>query len=240
MYRNIQKKYHFKFFGKEINENGKSIYLNCAFDKGDKNYVIAKNRRKISSFYNNKKIIFVNQIHSNKIYHFKKKIDKKIRADGIITNSQEVLLGILTADCAPIIIFGEKYFGILHVGWRGLLDGIIENAVKLLVKKGEKLKEIVMYVGPHLRMNSFEVKSDFIDNIRNLRNYSNYLKDHKNRIFFNYTKLIEDKIKELKIEKYKITKYNTFTSPKKFFSHRYSMKNELKDCGRQLSIVGFK
>ena len=95
-------------------------------------------------------------------------------------------------------------------------------------------------MGPHLRANSFEVKSDFIKKIKILRNFSNYLKQYKNKIFFNYTKLIEDKISELDIKDYKISSVDTFTNPKKFFSHRYSMKNDLKDCGRQISIVGVK
>ena len=51
--------------------------------------------------------------------------------------------------------------------------------------------------------------------------------------------LIEDKIKELGISNYKTSGFDTFSNPKKFFSHRYSMKNELKDCGRQISLVGY-
>ena len=73
-----------------------------------------------------------------------------------------------------------------------------------------------------------------------VKNYSIYLKEYKNRIFFNYTKLIEDKIKELGIDNFKTSGFDTYSNPKKFFSHRYSIKNELKDCGRQISLVGYK
>ena len=88
-------------------------------------------------FYN-KEIIFVNQIHSSKIFIFDNIYPNDIKADGIITKNKNVLLGILTADCAPIILLGNEYFGILHVGWRGLLGDIILNAVNLFIKRGEK------------------------------------------------------------------------------------------------------
>ena len=235
------KNYYFGFFGKQlILEKNLKVPLNCAFDKGSKYAEVKKSRDIVSNLFDNKKIIFVNQIHSSKIIIYDKKINTNVRADGIITKNKDVLLGILTADCAPIIITGEEYFGILHVGWRGLVGNIIKNAVNLLIKFGEKSSKISFFVGPHLRANSFEVKSDFIKKIKILRNFSNYLKQYKNKIFFNYTKLIEDKISELDIKDYKISSVDTFTNPKKFFSHRYSMKNDLKDCGRQISIVGVK
>ena len=58
-----------------------------------------------------------------------------MKADGIITKNKNVLLGILTADCAPVILLGKEYFGILHVGWRGLLNNIILNAVNFFIKR---------------------------------------------------------------------------------------------------------
>ena len=61
----------------------------------------------------------LNQTHSNKVIFLNKKIPKVIQADGIITNRKDLTLGILTADCAPIIVIGKKNFGIIHVGWKG-------------------------------------------------------------------------------------------------------------------------
>ena len=52
----------------------------------------------------------------------------------MITNRKDILLGILTADCAPIIILGNKYFGIIHAGWKGAFSGIIENTISKFKK----------------------------------------------------------------------------------------------------------
>ena len=133
----------------------------------------------------NKEIIFVNQIHSSKIFFFDNICPNDIKADGIITKNKNVLLGILTADCAPIILLGNEYFGILHVGWRGLLSNIILKAVNLFIKRGEKKENIKFFIGPHLKFKSFEVQSDFIENIKQLKNFSIYLKENQNKIFFN-------------------------------------------------------
>lgn len=233
--------YIFSFLDKQ---NPIDIYssqlLNCAFNKGDSDYRVKSNRKIASKLLNNKEIIFVNQIHSSKFFFYDNIRPHDIKADGIITKNKNVLLGILTADCAPVILLGKEYFGILHVGWRGLLNNIISNAINFLIKRGEEKKNITIFIGPHLKLKSFEVQRDFIEKIKILKNFSTYLKENKNRIFFNYTKLIEDKIKELGIDNYKTSEFDTYSNPKKFFSHRYSMKNELKDCGRQVSLVGYK
>ena len=113
-----------------------------------------------------------------------------------------------------------------------------ELNINLFIKRGEKKENIKFFIGPHLKFKSFEVQRDFIENIKQIKNFSIYLKENQNKIFFNYTKLIEDKIKELGIDSYKTSGFDTYSNPKKFFSHRYSMKNELKDCGRQISLVG--
>ena len=237
---NYYDKYIFNFFDKQNPlDNQSSQFLNCAFNKGDSDYIVKNNRKLVSKLFCNKEIIFVNQIHSSKIFIFDNIYPNSFEADGIITKNKNVLLGILTADCAPIILLGNEYFGILHVGWRGLLNNIISNAVNLFIKRGEKKENIIFFIGPHLKFKSFEVQSDFIENIKNLKNYSIYLKENQNKIFFNYTQLIEDKIKELGISNYKTSGFDTYSNPKKFFSQRYSMKNELKDCGRQISLVGY-
>ena len=83
-------------------------------------------------------------------------------ADGIISKRDDISLGVLTADCAPVIILAKEFYGIIHAGWKGTLSGILEEALNSFIKKGESQKNISIFVGPHLK-NSFEVKSDFIN-----------------------------------------------------------------------------
>ena len=95
-------------------------------------------------------------------------------------------------------------------------------------------------MGPHLSMDSFEVKRDFVDNIKKIKNYDNFIESKRQKNFFNFSGLIESKLLNLKIMNYDISKENTFSNPKKFFSHRYCYINKIKYCGRQISLVGIK
>ena len=58
------------------------------------------------------------------------------RGDGIISKRNDLSLGVLTADCATVVILGKKYFGIIHAGWKGAFSGIIENALNFFFRKG--------------------------------------------------------------------------------------------------------
>ena len=84
----------------------------------------------------------------------------------MISKRKDLCLGILTADCAPIIILGQDYYGIVHAGWRGIVNDILLNAINLFKDQGESETDLNIFVGPHLKKDSFEVKNDFISSIQ--------------------------------------------------------------------------
>ena len=112
------------FFGRKGGKS-KGIYksLNCGMGSSDNKKNIKQNLRiacqKLSLHY--KKIFLLNQIHSNKFYFLKNKPKKKLSGDGLITNKKNLALGILTADCAPVLIVDpqKKIIAAVHAGWRG-------------------------------------------------------------------------------------------------------------------------
>ena len=91
-------------------------------------------------------IIFISNDYKNEIYN----------ADAMVSNRKDIILGILTADCAPIVVLSKKNFGIIHAGWKGLISGIIENTFNEFVKRGEALENLKVFVGPHLKTKSDE------------------------------------------------------------------------------------
>ena len=109
-------------------------------------------------------------------FECKKKNNKIYNADALVSKRDDLLLGILTADCAPIIVLGLEMFGIIHAGWRGVFNGIIENTIEKFISNGEKENNIKIYVGPHLKKTSFEVKDDFIQDLKkNVYNFEDYI-----------------------------------------------------------------
>ena len=119
----------------------KGIYksLNCGLGSKDNRRHVLNNLEIIKKKFKVKNLNLLKQIHSNKVLHLKNN-NNNLRigvADGIFTSLTNNLIGILTADCAPIIVLGKKYFGIIHAGWKGLINGIIENTVMKFNSLGE-------------------------------------------------------------------------------------------------------
>ena len=215
--------------------------LNCGYKKGDLDLNVKKNRMIASNLLNKKNIIIPPQVHSNVVIKIDKNIHDLKPSDATISNREDILLGILTADCAPIIILGKKYYGIIHAGWKGLINGIIENTIGKILALGEKEDNLKVFVGPHLKRESFEVKKDFIKFLKSkIKNAENFIILKKELLFFDFSKLIESKLIEQKIKNYSISNQNTYSNPDKFFSHRYCLDNKIKNCGRQISLVGIK
>ena len=236
----LYKKYIFCFFSRK-HENSKYKFssFNCAYDKGDSDSTVKRNRNFAASYLKKKRIILTNQIHSNIVSDIDRDFSKHKFSDAMVSSREDILLGILTADCAPIIILGKKNFGIIHAGWKGLINGIIENTIRKFISLGETERDLTVFVGPHLSMYSFEVKMDFIEKIKKkIKNYDNFIERKRQKNKFDFSGLIESKLIDLKITNYDISKEDTFANPDKFFSHRYCCVNKIKNCGRQISLVG--
>jgi YfiH family protein len=80
--------------------------------------------------------------------------------DGIFTNEHYVPLAIMTADCMPIVVYGPslKELAVVHAGWRGLLDGVIQSGLG----KFSKLSDVKVWIGPSISQSHFEVSHDVI------------------------------------------------------------------------------
>ena len=218
--------------------------LNCGFVDGEIKQNVLKNRNIACQNFlakNDYRLIVLNQIHSNKIINIDKERNfNQINGDGMITSYPKNILGILTADCAPIIFYGEKYVGIIHAGWKGLINGIISEIILLLKKNGELEKNISCSVGPHLKQRSFEVKIDFVQKLLEKSQDNDVFLSYKlNKIYFDASKFIEINLYAYGVRNFSISKYDTFSNPEMFFSYRRNKKsNEV--CGRQISLVGIK
>ncbi len=216
--------------------------LNCAY-KDEENPKNVKENREIikKKFCKKKKLILLNQVHSNKVVFLNKKIPKVITGDGVITNRKDLCLGILTADCAPIIVIGKKNFGIIHVGWRGAFSDIIKNTVKTFISIGETNDDLNFFIGPHIQKKSFEVKNDFVSIFLNQNeNFQTFLIKKKKKFFFDFSGFLRKKIFDLGISRINISRTDTFRNPRNYFSYRYYLKKGINNCGRQISLVCFK
>ena len=167
-------------------------------------------------------------------------IKKKPKADAIITNRKNFPIAVLTADCAPILIYDNKMkmIAAIHAGWKGAFKGIITKVIKFMIKKGCKLENITAAIGPSISQNNYEVKDDFKKKFiqKDKKNYI-FFKNKKNRLYFDLTKYIYASLKTIKIKKVDILKIDTFDIKNKFFSARRALKLKHNDYGRNISII---
>ena len=218
--------------------------LNCGIGSNDKIKNVTINLKIVSKKIGVKKrIILLNQIHSNKIYFINKISKKKLLGDGLITRTKNIAIGILTADCAPILLFDPKknIIGVLHAGWKGAYKMIGKKMINYFKRKGSKLNNIIAVIGPCISQENYEIKNDFKLNFlkQNSENMK-YFKIVKNKVYFDLRGYIFKQLKNTGIQNIEIIKKDTFNPKNNFFSARRSIRKKNNDYGRNISIIMIK
>ena len=234
------------FFDKK---GGKStgIYksLNCGIGSSDSKKNVLDNLKIVCKKINcsSKNLILLNQIHSNKFYFINKNYKfkkKKLNGDALITNVKKIALGVLVADCVPVLIYDKnlKIISAIHAGWKSVYKEIIKKVVKFLIKKGSNTKNLVAVIGPSISEKSYEVQKDFKDRFLKKDKQSKFFfKIRKNKTYFGLNKYVYYHLKKLGIKNLEIIKKNTFDPKNNFFSARKSIQNKENDFGRNISVI---
>ena len=191
------------------------------------------------------KVLFVNQIHGSEVVvvdavekiHGDQDLPK---ADAIVTNLPNISIGVITADCAPILFCDEEenIIAAAHAGWRGAKMGVIAATVAEMKKLGAK--NIKAIIGPMIQQRSYQVSQEFLDDF--------LLEDKGNKKFFvngvsvdkykfDLPGYVVKKLRESGIEKIKNEGVDTYENEEEFFSFRRSAHRVEKDCGRNVSVI---
>lgn len=133
------------------------------------------NLNRIKNQFDLKDVIYINQIHSDKVYIYDESYEniKDEEGDSLITNEKNIAIGVFTADCVPIIMVNEKsnVIATIHSGWRGTFNSI---ALKTLLEMKNKfnidINETKVFIGAHIRRCCYEVseelKNSFLEKIK--------------------------------------------------------------------------
>lgn len=128
-------------------------------------------------------VLTLNQVHSSKLYVVDGFI-KGLEGDALITQKTGLKIGIRTADCVPIALLGGNTIGVIHAGWRGLKEGIIEKTLEKL-SLFEPLENFLAFVGPSAKACCYEVGKEFKELFVNLyyRNGKHYMDTQEEALF---------------------------------------------------------
>jgi len=141
--------------------------LNCGYGSGDAAEKVAENRARVAAALelDAGRLVTCYQIHSASVVPVEMPWPREAapRADGMVTRQPGIALGVLTADCAPVLFADVKahVIGACHAGWRGALAGIIDATLAEMEHQGAQRERVVAAVGPAIARDSYEVGPEF-------------------------------------------------------------------------------
>lgn len=187
------------------------------------------------------KLMLLKQVHSN-IAHYVTD-DTQLEGDATVTDVKGLALGIITADCGPILFEDSKakVIGAAHAGWKGARYGIIESTVKLMKEKGAN--NISAALGPCIHQKSYEVSEEFLNNFlsESADNKKYFIPSKKNgHLMFDLPAYIRYKLKLAGINEIETIEQDTLTNPAQFCSYRRSTLAGEPSAGRQISAICLK
>lgn len=185
------------------------------------------------------------QVHSAEVRFVDQKWpeDNRPKIDGMVTTRPGISLGILTADCAPVL-FADPEAGIIgaaHAGWRGAITGVIEATVKLMEEQGARIERIRAAIGPTIAQRSYEVGAEFpaLFLAENASNERWFVPGRRAGHYqFDLKGYLEQKLRMLGLGAVEVAPHDTCAEEQLFFSYRRSTLRGEPDYGRQLSVIG--
>ncbi|MCX7832267.1 MAG: polyphenol oxidase family protein [Actinobacteria bacterium] len=140
--------------------------LNLSPYVGDDEKTVKRNRRRVAKLLGMEDFITIQQVHGSDIVYFGKEKLRDIRiehldikADSLITDAASIPIGVLTADCLPVLVVAEPgIVAAIHAGWRGLVEGVIERTIESLQNLGAQ--EFLFFFGPSICEKCYRVGED--------------------------------------------------------------------------------
>jgi polyphenol oxidase len=156
------------FFGRQGGvSSGIYASLNCGYGSGDDSVAVCENRTRVSAWLGTSEpqLITLYQIHSADALHVTEPWTRAAppKADAMATTLRGVALGVLAADCGPILLADHRagVIGCAHSGWKGAIGGVAESVVALMERLGAVRSRIHAAVGPCISQASYEVGPEF-------------------------------------------------------------------------------
>lgn len=218
--------------------------LNCGFGADDDRAAVTENRRiAANAVLPGATLVGVHQIHSADVVTVGEPWHEtgKPKADALVTDRPGVLLGILTADCAPIL-FADREAGVIgaaHAGWRGAHGGVIGKTVAAMEGLGASRDRIAAAVGPCIAQESYEVGPDFRAQFTDgdARFFAPGRQGHWQ---FDLPGYVLHRLTEAGLKRVEALHRDTYAEPGTFFSFRRSTHLGEPTYGRLLSLIGLR
>ncbi len=221
--------------------------LNVGLGSDDDREAVVENRRRAAdAILPAAEMVTVHQIHSPVVVSVSEAVslDARPQADAMVTDRPGLLLGILTADCVPVL-FADNEAGIIgaaHAGWKGAISGVTDNTLTAMEALGADRGRIACAIGPCIAQKSYEVDDGF---------YRRFVEeaDENERFFasgkpghwqFDIEGYVAARLAAAGVTKVECLGEDTYSQPDRFFSYRRSCHMGEPGYGREISLIGLR
>jgi YfiH family protein len=220
--------------------------LNCSLSGGDDPGAVTENRRLVAEAMGAApaKLLGLKQVHGNLVVTVNEPWPAGVgpEADGFVTSRPDLALGIITADCAPVL-FADLDAGVVgaaHAGWRGAVAGVLEATIDAMIVVGAAGERIHAVVGPCIAQESYEVGDDLRDAVIAATPDAGALFDagkRPGRWQFDLTGYCLQRLDDAGILNRQCVRRDTLADGENFFSHRRRTLAGGGPIGHQISVV---
>jgi YfiH family protein len=234
------------FFGRKGGvSTGLYKSLNCGPGSNDDLTRVVENRRRVCVSLGGQagRLATLYQIHSAKAVLVTEPFapGAQPQADALVTDRPGLILGVLAADCAPLLLVDPHagVIGAAHAGWKGAVGGVIESCVEAMVQVGADPGRMAAAVGPCISQPSFEVGPDLVDAVLDKTPWAQHLftPGQGDRQHFDLKGYCLAKLARLGVSHADALADDTLTQPDDYFSNRHSVKTGAADYGRNISAI---
>jgi YfiH family protein len=223
---------------------GECAGLNVGYGSNDDPEAITGNRRlAIGALLPEAELATVHQIHSAAVVIADQAWSpgERPRADAMVTDTPNLLLGILTADCAPVLFADHEavVVGAAHAGWRGALAGVTDATIETMEQLGARREHIHAAVGPCIAQPSYEVDEAFRARFLHADpdNERFFLALGSGKPHFDLEAYVVHRLIAAGIDEIEALNLDTYADETRFFSFRRATHRGEADYGRQLSAI---
>lgn len=220
--------------------------LNVGHGSGDDPALIAENRRRAAEAVSpGARLVTVYQVHSPDCVAVGAQPwpeTDRPHADALVTDRPGLLLGILTADCAPVLLADREagVVGAAHAGWKGAIGGVTDSTIAAMEKLGAKASRIAAAVGPCIAQASYEVDAAFRDRfcMAEPENARFFAEGREGHCQFDLESYVAARLDAAGVAAVQRLGLDTYAAPQRFFSFRRATHRGEAAYGRQISLIG--
>lgn len=218
--------------------------LNCGYGSSDQQDIVKINRTRVAGALDvaPDRLVSVYQVHSPDVVVVDGPINGQTPpADAMVSATPGVALGILTADCQPVL-FADPDAGVIgaaHAGWKGALDGVLDATVDAMLEQGATRDNITAVIGPTISQRAYEVGPEFFEMFldHDSENARFFAGGQGDRMQFDLPAFGLHRLREAGVGHAEWTRHCTYSDAARFFSYRRCTHAKEADYGRLISAI---